>query len=375
MGSNKIYKNRLPLIFLGMISLLLAMWGGVHRVGLPLPVLNSTLPLAHGPLMIGGFLGTLISLERAVATGRRWAYSAPVLCGLGGLLLIPGLQNPAGVVSITVGSAVLLAISIIFIRRQNSLYMYIMALGPLCWLTGNILWLAGQPFYIAVWFWAGFLIFTIAGERLELSRVLQLTKTKQALFLLAAGMTLTGIWLSPVLPDAGTRIMGAGLVALALWLFRYDVVQRTVRTSGLTRFMAVCLLSGYFWLMAGGLLAAGYGSVTAGPYYDALLHSIFVGFVFSMIFGHAPVIFQAVLGMPVGYRTAFYSQLILLHASLILRISGDIIPWLPGRHWGALGNVAAILLFVVNTIVSVRKNLKLSLTSQTKEALPRENPL
>lgn len=180
-----------------------------------------------------------------------------------------------------------------------------MALGAFCWPAGNIFWLAGQPFYMPVWFWAGFLIFTIAGERLELGRLLHLTKTKRTLFLFAAGMTLTGIFLLKVWPDAGTRIMGVGLVALALWLFRYDVAQRTVRASGLTRFMAVCFLSGYFWLAVGGLLAVGFGSVTDGPYYDALLHTIFLGFVFSMIFGHVPVIFQAVLGIPVGYRPVF----------------------------------------------------------------------
>lgn len=341
-----------------MLSFLLAMWGGLQRTGLPLSALNSALLMIHGPLMIGGFLGTLIGLERAVAMGRRWAYSAPMLSGLGGLLLIMGFQSSAGAVSMTLGSAVLLAVSIIFIRWQNALFMYIMAFGALCWLVGNLLWLVGQPFYVAVWFWAGFLIFTIAGERLELSRVLQLTRTKQVAFLSAALITLTGIGLSPVLPNAGIRLMGAGLIALAVWLFRYDVARRTVRASGLTRFIAVCLLSGYFWLAAGGLLAAGFGSQTAGPYYDALLHSIFLGFVFSMIFGHAPVIFPAVQGIPLGYRSAFYSQLILLHASLILRISGDLIPWFPGRQWGALGNVAAILLFLVNSVVSVRKNLK-----------------
>jgi len=37
-----------------------------------------------------------------------------------------------------------------------------------------------------------------------------------------------------------------------------------------------------------------------------------------------------------------------------------------------LGNAAAILLFLVNTIVSVRKNLKLSLSFQKEETLPRE---
>jgi hypothetical protein len=88
------------------------------------------------------------------------------------------------------------------------------------------------------------------------------------------------------------------MLALALWLLRYDIARYTVRKTGLTRFIAVCLLSGYIWLGLSGLLALRFGGVTAGFQYDALLHTLFVGFVISMIFGHAPIIFPAVLGKP-----------------------------------------------------------------------------
>ena len=53
------------------------------------------------------------------------------------------------------------------------------------------------------------------------------------------------------------------------------------------RYVAVCLLAGYFWLAVGGALVA------LQVAYDAALHAIFVGFVFSMVFGHAPVILPA----------------------------------------------------------------------------------
>jgi hypothetical protein len=92
-----------------------------------------------------------------------------------------------------------------------------------------------------------------------------------------------------------------------------------------------------------------YGGVVAGPYYDAILHAVFVGFVMSMIFGHAPIIFPAITGKPIPFHPIFYSHLILLHLSLLLRVSSDLILWPSGRQWGGLLNGAAILLFIANT--------------------------
>jgi len=126
----------------------------------------------------------------------------------------------------------------------------------------------------------------------------------------------------------------------------YDVARRTIRQSGLTRFIAVCLLSGYIWLGAGGGLALVNGGVMAGPHYDALLHAIFLGFVFAMIFGHAPIIFPSVLKIPITFQLAFYAPLILLHLSLLLRVVGDLTLWMPGRQWGGMVNVLTLLAFM-----------------------------
>ena len=65
-----------------------------------------------------------------------------------------------------------------------------------------------------------------------------------------------------------------------------------MRRTGLTRFIALNLLIGYVWLVVSGALALVAGQQAAGLIYDAMLHTLFLGFVFGMIFGHAPVIFQ-----------------------------------------------------------------------------------
>lgn len=334
---------------LGMLALLAAMWAGLIRLGWGWPALHPLLPMAHGPLMICGFLGTVIGVERAVALNRPWTYLGPALTGLGGLALIAGLPGPSAPLLLTSGSLMLVVVFGFIVRMHPANYTLTMATGALLWLVGNSLWLAGWPIYTVVLWWAGFLTLTIAGERLELNRVLRLSGQVRQLFLGAVGLFLAGLLLHLVNFDLGTRLAGVGLVALALWLLRYDIARYTVRKSGLTRFIAVCLLAGYIWLGVSGVLAIFFGGVAAGPAYDAILHAMLVGFVMSMIFGHAPIIFPAVLKKPLNFSPLFYSHLGLLHLSLLLRLMGDLSLWLPLRQWGGLLNVVAILLFIANT--------------------------
>ena len=71
MGSRPVL--RMVLVAVAMTALLAGLWAGLLRLGWPWPILRSTLLVNHGPLMVSGFLGTLISLERAVAVSGLWA--------------------------------------------------------------------------------------------------------------------------------------------------------------------------------------------------------------------------------------------------------------------------------------------------------------
>jgi hypothetical protein len=159
-----------------------------------------------------------------------------------------------------------------------------------------------------------------------------------------------GLALSLVERRFGVGLAGIGLLALALWLEKHDIARQTVRQTGVTRFVAFCLLAGCVWLALSGVLAVLVGVLEAGPAYDATLHAFFLGFVFSMIFGHAPFIFPAILGGTVTYRPRFYAPLVLLHATLLLRISGDLLSWPAGREVGGLLNVLTLLIFLANTV-------------------------
>jgi hypothetical protein len=303
--------------------------------------------------MVCGFLGTLIGVERAVALGAVWPYAAPLLTAVGALALLAGLPAPPLMV---LGSVGLVAVFAVIVRRQWALATVTMALGALLWLVGNACWLVGWPVAQVVPWWSGFLVLTIAGERLELSRVLRLSVRHHVMFLLAVSLLLAGLLLLATGCVYGGQVIGGGMVALACWLLQYDIARRTVWQTGLTRFIAVCLLSGYVWLGAGGVLAWRFAGIPAGPYYDAMLHTVFVGFVFAMIFGHAPIILPAILGRPTSpYQPALYGPLLLLHASLLLRVGGDLVGWWPGRQWGGLLNALAVLMFLSTLARGLRR--------------------
>jgi hypothetical protein len=329
------------------------MWAGLLRIGWDFPLVWPTMPVLHGPLMISGFLGTLICLERAVAAQQRWAYLMVVFSGLGTLLLLLGVGGGAGILLFILAGVGLVVLFADHLREHPTLYTGTMMLGAVLWLVGNVLWASGRPIHLVVWWWAGFLILTIAGERLELGRVLRLPDWVKWLFLVVTVVFIAGLILTLFNYDLGLRLSGAGMILLAGWLLVFDLARRNIRKPGLTGYIAACLFSGYVWLGVGGILALGYGAVSAGPIYDAILHTIFLGFTFGMIFGHAPIIFPAVLGRPLPYRPAFYLHLILLQITLLLRITGDLINSPLLRQWGGLLNALVLLIFLVNMVWSL----------------------
>jgi len=346
---------RLPLLILGFAALASGVLAGLARLGWSVPPPMAQLMPLHGPLMVSGFLGTVIGLERAVAMGRRWAYAGPLLTGLGAVAILFGFPPALGAAAMALGSAVLLAGTTMLMLRQRELFMITMALGAFGWLAGNLLWLGGTPVQGVAALWINFLVLTIAGERLELSRFLPPSPRAKRVFAVILASLLIGGFVSGTRP--GVVLYGAGLLALALWLLRQDIARRTVRTRGLTRFIAVCLLSGYAWLAVGSMTLLAAGSLT-GMAYDAVLHAILIGFVFSMVFGHAAVIFPAVVRVRMPYHWTFYLPLLALHGSLLVRLAGDGLA-LPGlRSLGGMLNAAALALFILGTVSSVIRGFR-----------------
>lgn len=340
------------------IILLAALWSGLVHLGLPLPSGGTSLHRGHGPMMILGFLGTVIALERAVALGARWAYLGPAAAALGGLGVLFGVPDGVPQLLVTVGGLALVAVFVAVDRIQRSLHNFVLASGAICWVVAGCLWLSGWEVYRFLPWMAGFLVLTITGERLELSRLTGTSTLGRRLFMVAAGIFAAGLVLSSMTEDAGVRLAGVGLLFLALWLGRYDIARRTVRTKGLTRYMAAALLTGYAWMAVAGILWIVYGHMTPAvshqASYDSMLHALFLGFVISMIFAHAPIIIPSVLGRPLPYHPMLYLPLILLHASLVLRlIGGNALDNTVSWQWGGIFNEVALLLFMVMVLYSL----------------------
>ena len=342
---------RLPLLILGFVALFVGAGAGLARLGWSVPDVAASASSLHGPLMICGFFGVVIALERAVAIGSLWAYAGPLLAGLGTVAMVGGAASVAPWLFVA-GSLVLLAATIDVFRRQTALFTFTLTLGALCWTTGNTLWAMGASVHDVVTWWLAFLILTIAGERLELSRFLPPSPVARGAF--AAILVVIVAGLAGAGSSWGPQVFAGGLVALSLWLVKQDIARRTVRNKGLTRFIAVCLLSGYLWLAVGGAVIVAAGGLAPGsPAYDAALHALALGFVFSMVFGHAPIIFPAVLRVAVPYHPTFYLPLALLHASLVVRLAGDATGRFDWTRTGGLLNALALAAFIAGTAGAV----------------------
>ncbi|MFC5997695.1 hypothetical protein ACFP6A_02985 [Quadrisphaera sp. GCM10027208] len=328
-------------------ALLLGLDAAMMLLGLPAPLTLPRLGDVHGVLLVLGFAGTLVALERAVALGSRWGYLAPAGLGAGGLALVVVPSPAVAGALLTAGAAALVAVYVPLWARQPAAAVVVQALGAVLAVGAALLWWGGVPVpHLLPWL-TGFLVLTIAGERVELARVAVLDPRADPIVVGTAGLLAAGVLVGLLWPVAGAAGTGAALLATTAWLARYDVARRTVRSTGLPRFTGWALLAGYGWLaVAGGIWLLG-GPVTAGPGYDAVVHAVFLGFVISIIIAHAPVILPAVLRRPLPYRPAMYAPLVLLHISLALRIAvGDLRD--VGSAWqlGGLLNVSAVLLFV-----------------------------
>ncbi len=346
---------RFIFIALAGISLLTALWSGLARMGWDLPVPNRDFVSLHGPLMAIGFLGTLIGLERAAAVERWWVYGIPLfsVVTIGALFAdapLPVITSPAII------AAFLLTLFFAGLyRRQPAEHFVVMTLSAVALCVGNIIWFAEAPLSQVVPWWAGYLVLMIAGERLELSRIRRPPLYVRVLFRVCVAIVMMGLAISIYPFYLGVRSAGAGLFLLALWLLRYDMAWQSLSQAGLPRFMARCLIVGYVWLAVSGALWMVFAKFfAAGPVYDAMLHTIFLGFVFSMIFAHGPIILPVITGMKLPFHNLFYLHAVVLHAGLLLRVAGDLSDSNWAQKFGGALNALAIIIFLVNNIRAVK---------------------
>ena len=361
-------------VFLAVVAALLVMGviGGLLRAGVVVPVPgDSAWPgravSAHAFLMICGFMGTVIAIERAIAVKERLAYAAPAASALAGVLVLAGMPAAAAWLAVLAALA-FIAVNVTVISRQRAAHTALLLTGAATWLVGNLLYALGnRPAMVVPW-WFSFLVLTIAAERLEMTRLMRRRHGAAATLYACLGLVLTGSAAFAWSPMWGGWLYGLALAGLAAWLVRFDIARRTVATNGLSRYMAICLLLGYAWLAVSGLAWMATSAGFAAR--DVALHALGLGFIFSMMLGHAPVILPALARVKLLFGWFFYIPLVILHLSLAVRLFVGPFDFRL-LSAGATGNATAILAFALAVVGSaVAWRLKHSASSKTHDAIP-----
>lgn len=291
---------------------------GLSRMGWDLGILRVS--MHHGAVMVGGFIGTLISLEKIIPLKRKFLVLIPFFSGASIITFF--FQEPeVSFVLLAIASAGLSAVFLTYLIRTKHLIYFVMLCGGLCWLFGNLT-LISHKFYPAAFpWWMGFVLFIITAERLELTQFLPVPASSKWLLI---GLLLTyagGVGYT--FHAGGNLLSAAALIGVAIWLMKYDIVGVSIKKNGLPRFIASSLLCGYIAMLITGVFLITLGNLAFG--YDAVVHTFFLGFTFSMIFAHGPVILPGVLGISAKpWHPILYAWLIVLHASLVVRLYGDL---------------------------------------------------
>lgn len=346
--------TRLPFLFLAIICLGAGVLSGLVRAGVSVPLSLIAHPELHSLLMISGFFGTVIGLERAVAIRKRWAYLAPLLSALGGFVLLTNVpQSLAALLFMLAGLCFVLA-TIRVVLLQPAIYTATLLTGAVLWLLGNIGWLISGAPWVSIPYGLSFLVMTIAGERLELTRFLPLRPLASAVFMVIALFMLGGTFIAGASDFDNNTLLGLSYGMLGLWLIRYDIARKTIHKSGITRFVAVCLLSGYGWLLIGGILSTNVLQLGAFQR-DAAIHAIALGFIFAMVIGHAPIIFPAVVRLAIPFSAIFYIPLSLINLGVLLRLAAALVSEPALREIGAMINAIGILSFILCILLQVTR--------------------
>ncbi|MCT6919394.1 MAG: nitrite reductase, partial [Bifidobacteriales bacterium] len=368
-GRMALPRSRMVLLIGAGLAALLGLVAALIRSDLIHP--SGRVPLAdlHGGLMVYGFLGAAIGLERAVAyrsggsSKPTWGFLAPALGLLGSLLCLLTLiissraTAPAwarvelfGGIPWTLSMLILTAMYLAIWRRQPSAEVLIQVLGSLVGLVGAGAWVAGLDAAVLAPTWLFFLVLTIVGERVELARAVFSDIRLESGIL---GLSLLTVLMLPVqamAPSVGYPLLGLSLGLLLLVMASHDVAKGTFRHGGLPGFMGTCMLSAYAW----GLLAAFIWMVApldSSTYWgDMALHALAVGFIMTMVIAHVCMIVPSVIRRPLPFHPLLWGAWALMQVGLLIRLLGAIRVYTPLWKAGNLLNVLGILSMMLTVV-------------------------
>jgi hypothetical protein len=351
---NSVQSYRIPFLGLAIAALIIGIVTGLGRMGFVTLVIPAV--VHHGAIMTGGFLGTLIILEKIIPLKKRWLYVFPLLSGLSVILFLCNLTL-APLIVLLIASLGLAVTFLLYLQKDRSLPYILMLTGSLCWFIGNVMLLRTYSYPVALGWWMCFILCVISAERIELMKFLPVTSRHKVVLVCLLALFPIGNILS--LHSYGNVLCGMSLVGTTVWLLRFDVISISLKKHGLTRYVAIALTIGYFWLLVSGIFLLAFRQQAFA--YDITVHTFFIGFVFSMIFAHGPIILPGVLGVSEKpYHPVLYAWLILLQLSLVVRIAGGAAIINEWRMASGLMTGLSILLFFPTLAFMIMKSRRAS---------------
>lgn len=328
---------RLPFLMLAVLSLVIGLWTGLSRIGWDIFILPAT--AHHGAVMVGGFLGSLIALEKIIPLKNKWLFAIPSLSVAAVITFLSGEPRSA-IMLLILASAGLVFLFGFYLHKQRSIIYALMLTGAFCLLIGNILLYSSSFYPLAFPWWISFVLFVIAAERIELMKFLPVTARSKNVFLVFLLTFIAGAAIS--FHHYGNIIAGAALFATALWLLNNDAISVGLKKQNLTRFVSISLSLGYLALLTTGIFFITFSDHWLA--YDALVHTYFIGFAFSMIFAHGPIILPGILGISAKpYHPILYTWLAMLHCSWVIRVFSDAFTAMEWRRYSGIFSALAIV--------------------------------
>lgn len=339
---------RIPFMLAAVLNLIAGIWAGLIRLGWNLPL--TPVAVHHGAIMVGGFLATLIALEKAIPLKRNIALVVPVISALSLLMAVPGYYH-TGLYFLIAGSVGLFIIHASYLYlHPRDLSIVLMLVGAGSLIVGNAMLIRTQFYPASFPWWMGFLLFTITAERIELSKFLPVSTIAKYLLLSFLALFLLGLLIP--FHGIGKYISAASMIGIAIWMLKYDIMRLGLKKTGLTRFSSIALLIANGWLIVNGILLMSMPDTAFS--YDILVHSFFIGYTFAMIFAHGPIILPGVLGIiSRPYHPILYASLFLVQGSLLLRMIADSLLNSEWRKMSGIITGAGILLYFATLIVLV----------------------
>ncbi|MCI0447769.1 hypothetical protein L0152_31720 [bacterium] len=350
-SSSKILWPYRSVMVLGALCFLIAISIGIWRIavtrGFNLPPIPESWP-AHGEIMLGGFLASLIIFERMIALPIDSLIWVPYVYATSALMLHSGHPFARGI-HLAALAGWLLHRWIAY-RKFHRWEKPLVESVAFITLTSALMYPGGLPSRPEVALQGlVFPIAVIAVERLEMSFLLKKIGSRMVLLLLIGWCSLWNLSTWRGIPNHS--VMGGITLLLVALIAFYDTALRVSQkqSDGLHKFLRTALMLSYAWLFLGAVAMTASSKISSAIFKDVQFHLIGLGFIFTMILGHAPLILSSALSK-LPPKKAPMIPFLVFQAATVLRILGDfaLLKSVPFWQWSGWisGLIHAISFFV-----------------------------